>query len=259
MATANGKWPLGSSRLDSRPSAPNKKTPTKQSRKKSASFFNINSGDVLVYIEHASQGAGAMSATAAQRQFFNPFVDFNKQRSGSDIWFGVPKREKRESTKALVFSFLLDGGKITKIPSKTAKGQGRRQAFTRVGGKTSEREYLSYFGGNHGWTSKPDNSVTAYHNAGKDHRSAVDHGRVAYIGPVMAGSLDPRESGTNQRTVNVRDASAQIVDIQTLTSRNTLGEYHERKNDTRAIDEIRRFHKSYKVESEWQPGKKMAA
>jgi hypothetical protein len=102
-----------------------------------------------------------MSVTVAQRQFFNPFPDFNKRRSGPDIWYGIAKHEKRENLQALIYSFLIGGGEINRIAAKKARGPGRHQSFACKGGRTSSAQYSRYFsgdniGGGHRFTSKPE-------------------------------------------------------------------------------------------------------
>jgi hypothetical protein len=102
-----------------------------------------------------------MTATIAQKQF-NPFIDYRK-RTRPDIWHNVPKDEKRENLKALIYSFLMGGGQINRIVSKEKRGPGRHQSFAFKGQrktKTSAALYNRYYsgdeiGGGHRFTSKP--------------------------------------------------------------------------------------------------------
>jgi hypothetical protein len=65
-----------------------------------------------------------MTASAQQRLFNQyPVKTFT-----ADIWHRVPKEEKRLSAIALVYSFLLDGGTITKCPP-AKRGKGRPEIF----------------------------------------------------------------------------------------------------------------------------------
>ena len=65
-----------------------------------------------------------MSVSVEQREFNKYPVKAFKP----DIWFGLPKQDKRLSTIALTYSFLLQGGRITKAPAKKRK-DGRPDIF----------------------------------------------------------------------------------------------------------------------------------
>jgi hypothetical protein len=66
-----------------------------------------------------------MTASAQQR-LFNQYPIHKPLNP--DIWHRVPKEEKRSSAIALVYSFLLGGGTITKCPAKKRKG-GKPEIF----------------------------------------------------------------------------------------------------------------------------------
>jgi hypothetical protein len=90
-------------------------------------------GCALFFIKNHNQSVGQtgiifsklywafkMSVSEQQREF-------NKYPAAKtfkpDIWRGLPKEERRNSTIALTYNFLLGGGKITKVPmTKKRKG-----------------------------------------------------------------------------------------------------------------------------------------
>ena len=86
------------------------------------SFFTTTKKSISTKL---NLGSFNMSASEQQRMF-NPYP-IHKPLS-PDIWHRVPKEEKRLSAIALVYSFLLGGGQITKAPAKKSKG-GRPQIF----------------------------------------------------------------------------------------------------------------------------------
>ena len=133
-----------------------------------------------------------MTASISQRQF-NPFRDFSK-RTRPDIWHRVPKHEKRENVKALVYTFLIDGGKIERIPTKSCGGPGRPQIFARDGARTSTAEYQKYY---KGWR-EGDLAITGKID-GTDKAAAARLAKMANSGEYVveiAGELRKRDAGS---------------------------------------------------------------
>jgi hypothetical protein len=94
-----------------------------------------------------------MSVSEEQRQF-NKYPVAKAYKP--DIWRDLSKQDKRLSTIALAYSFLLGGGKITKAPAKKNKG-GRAQIFTKDtrDAKGHERWSKKFFAGDDFTTSGP--------------------------------------------------------------------------------------------------------
>jgi hypothetical protein len=137
-----------------------------------------------------------MTATAEQRTF-NPYPIH--QPLSPDIWHRFPKHEKRASAIALTYSFLLDGGAITKCPpAKKRKGE-RPEIFGKdtKAPKAHDKWSRKFFAGDDftqkgpRFTSKPisDKSIDkrdVAHKAGTSHTDFI--GSVVDIG----GKLMPR-------------------------------------------------------------------
>jgi hypothetical protein len=94
-----------------------------------------------------------MSASTQQRLFnrYPVHKPFNL-----DVWYGCSKQEKRDSTIALTYSFLLGGGQITKVAAKKLKG-GRPQIFQKdtKAPAVHERWSKKYFSGDDFATKGP--------------------------------------------------------------------------------------------------------
>ena len=66
-----------------------------------------------------------MTATAAQQQF----NQYPSRPFKPDIWHRLPKIDKREDLKALVYVYLINGGQIERAPPKKSRGAGRPRIF----------------------------------------------------------------------------------------------------------------------------------
>jgi hypothetical protein len=78
-------------------------------------------------------------SVSEQQRLFNPYPI---KEFVPDIWHGLSKADKRNSTVALTYAYLLDGGLITKAPPKKRKGS-RPEIFTKDTRAVKVHEYWS--------------------------------------------------------------------------------------------------------------------
>jgi hypothetical protein len=136
-------------------------------------------------------------SVSAQQRLFNQYPV--SKPINLDIWYGCSKEEKRNSAIALTYSFLLEGGQITKAPPTKKRKGGRPEIFhkdTRAPA-AYERWNRKFFAGDDfttngpRFTSKPisDKSVDQRDVA---HKAGASH--VEFTGAVVeiAGKLVPR-------------------------------------------------------------------
>jgi len=141
----------------------------------------------------------------------------------------VPKEEKRLSAIALTYSFLLEGGQITKVaPTKKRKG-GRAEIFQKDTRASAAHEGWNrkFFAGDDftqrgpRFTSKPISDKSADQRA-VAHKAGASH--VEFTGAVIeiAGKLLPRSSRGVSRDagddINDADKRATIHDHLNLNN-----------------------------------------
>jgi hypothetical protein len=136
-----------------------------------------------------------MSASTQQRLFNQyPIKAFKP-----DIWFRLPKDEKRQSAIALCYSFLLEGGRITKAAAKKRK-DSRPDIFGKDTRAPKVHEHWSrkFFAGDDftakspRFTSKPI-SERAADKRDVERKAGISH--AAFTGSVIdiSGKLQARK------------------------------------------------------------------
>ena len=157
-----------------------------------------------------------MTATAAQQRF----NQYPSRPFKPDIWHRLPKIDKRENLKALVYVYLINGGQIERAPPKKSRGAGRPRIFGKDSRSAAyDRDTVRFLSGHDftqsgpRWTSKPvrDDSASkrdATSHAGISHpdfRGAVTeiNGRLRprQVGNVIADTADKVHDSAKRATI----------------------------------------------------------
>jgi hypothetical protein len=162
-----------------------------------------------------------MSVSTQQRLFNQyPVRTFNR-----DVWYGLSKADKRASTIALTYSFLIEGGQITKAPPAKQRKGGRAELFQKDTRATAEhaRWNRKFFAGDDftqkgpRFTSKPISEKSA-DQRDVERKAGVSHSE--FIGAVVDinGKLLPRNAlhVTEEAPVDMVSAGGSKQKVVTL-------------------------------------------
>jgi hypothetical protein len=157
---------------------------------------NQSVGQQAIIFSKTYLGYFNMSVSEQQR-LFNPYPI---KEFVPDIWHGLSKADKRNSTVALTYAYLLDGGLITKAPPKKRKGS-RPEIFTKDTRAVKVHEYWSrkFYAGDDftakgpRFTSKPIPEKSA-DKRDIERKAGVSHSE--FVGAVVEinGKLQPRNA-----------------------------------------------------------------
>jgi hypothetical protein len=166
-----------------------------------------------------------MSASTQQRLF----NQYPLRKYTTDIWHGWTKDQKRASTIALTYVFLIEDGQVTKAPPAKQRKGGRPSIFQKDAPASAayERWNRKYFAGDDfkqsgpRFTSKPLSEKSADQ---RDIERKAGASHAEFIGSVvqLGGKLLPRHalSATDESLVDLVSTvrSEKVVHLATDTS-----------------------------------------